>query len=75
MYQATILFLFNQYSALSIRAIQERTAIGSDLLLSVVLSLIQTKIIKCSNIVDDQSIHILNESDLQLDYEIRLSST
>lgn len=70
MHQATIVFLFNQYSTLSLRAIQERTVMASDLLLSVVLILIQTKIIKCSNIVDDQSVHTLKESDLQLDYDI-----
>lgn len=73
--QATILLLFNESLSWSIGIIQERTGLAPNLLMSLILDLIQSKIIQYSNINDDQLLADLRESDLQLDSTIQLSKT
>jgi len=73
--QATILLLFNESLSWSIGIIQERTGLAPNLLMSLLLGLIQSKIIQSSNINDDQLLADLSESDLQLDFTIQISPT
>ena len=70
-YQMTILLLFNQQTTWIVEQLHDRTQIPNDILLQVLSTLLKIKLINCTQIQDVSD--ELKESDIQLDYQMKLS--
>jgi hypothetical protein len=62
-----VLLLFNKISSWTVEQIQDETQIKSDLLIQILFSLLQNKILVCTEINEDSK-----EIDIQMNHTIRL---
>ena len=68
----TILLLFNEQTSITVEAIINSTQIESELCLQVLLSLLKSKVITCSQITAAQLNQENNENIIHQDYTIDL---
>jgi cullin 1 len=73
-YQMVVLLLFNKVLTWTVERIQDETQIKSDLLLQVLLGLLKSKLIVCTDINEDDFDEDLKENDIKTNYSIRLAT-
>jgi hypothetical protein len=74
-YQMIVLLLFNKSSSWTVQRMQDSTQIATELLLEVFHSLLRSKLLTCSEINKDEIEEELNESDIKLDYTIKINDS
>ncbi|CAF3045733.1 unnamed protein product [Rotaria socialis] len=73
-YQMVVLLLFNKVLTWTVERLQDETQIKSELLLQVILGLLKSKLLICTDINDDEIDEDFKESDIKTHYSIRLST-
>ncbi|CAF4124976.1 unnamed protein product [Rotaria sp. Silwood2] len=68
-----VLLLFNKLPNRTVKQMQDKTQIKIDLLLQILCRLLKSKLIKCPEIHDDQFEKDLKETDIKLNYNIRIA--
>jgi len=67
-----LLLLFNQFENMTIEKILDKTQIEGELITQVLISLLKSKILICSQINAEDLDKDLKKSDIQLDYTIEV---
>ncbi|UJR08703.1 hypothetical protein I4U23_012960 [Adineta vaga] len=73
-YQMVVLLLFNRVLTWTVEQLQDETQIKLELLLQILLGLIKTKLLICSDINEDEFDDDLKENDIKTNYSIRLAT-
>jgi len=68
-YQMVVLLLFNKSLSWTVEQIQDETQIKSELLIQILCSLLQSKILLCAEINEDSK-----EIDIRMNYTIKLAN-
>jgi hypothetical protein len=69
-----ILLLFNKVLTWTVERMQDETQIKSDLLLQVLLGLLKSKLLTCTDIHEDELDEDFKETDIKINYSIRLAT-
>lgn len=69
-----ILLLFNKISNWTVEQIQDETQIKSELLIQVLCGLLKSKLLICTEINEDELDEDLKETDIKLNYSIRIAT-
>lgn len=73
-YQMVILLLFNKVLTWTVERLQDETQIKPELLFQVLLVLLKSKLLMCTDIQDDDLDEDFKESDIKSNYSIRLAT-
>jgi hypothetical protein len=69
-----ILLLFNKVLTWTVERLQDETQIKLELLLQVLLGLLKSKLLMCTDINEDELDEDLKETDIKTNYSIRLAT-
>lgn len=72
-YQMVVLLLFNKSASWNIQQMQDETQIKEDLFLQVLCVLLKSKLIVCPEINEEELEEDLKESDIKMNYSIRIA--
>ncbi|CAF4223899.1 unnamed protein product, partial [Rotaria sp. Silwood2] len=73
-YQMVVLLLFNKALNWTVERMQDETQIKSELLLQVLFGLLKSKLLVCTDINEDELDEDLKDTDIKLNYSIRLAT-
>ncbi|CAF1429694.1 unnamed protein product, partial [Rotaria sordida] len=73
-YQMVILLLFNKVLTWTVERLQDETQIKSELLLQVLLGLLKSKLLICTDIHEDELDEDFKDTDIKMNYSIRLAT-
>jgi len=69
-----VLLLFNKALTWTVERLQDETQIKLELLLQILLGLLKSKLLVCTDINEDDLDEDLKETDIKTNYSIRLST-
>jgi len=69
-----VLLLFNKSLTWTVERLQDETQIKLELLLQILLGLLKSKLLVCTDIHEDELDEDLKETDIKTNYSIRLST-
>jgi hypothetical protein len=69
-----VLLLFNKVFTWTVERMQDETQIKSELLLQVLLGLLKSKLLLCTDIHEDDLDEEFKDSDIKTNYSIRLAT-
>jgi cullin 1 len=69
-----VLLLFNKSLTWTVERLQDETQIKLELLLQILLGLLKSKLLVCTDINEDELDEDLKETDIKTNYSIRLST-
>ncbi|CAF1505166.1 unnamed protein product [Rotaria sordida] len=73
-YQMVVLLLFNKALNWTVERMQDETQIKSELLLQVLFGLLKSKLLVCTDINEDELDEDLKDTNIKLNYSIRLAT-
>ena len=68
-----VLLLFNRSASWTVERMQDETQIKAELFLQVLAGLLKSKLIVCPDMADDELDEDLKETDIKMNYNIRIA--
>ena len=73
-YQMVVLLLFNKLLTWTVERLQDETQIKIELLSQILLGLLKSKLLICTDINEDELDDDIKETDIKMNYFIRLAT-